>query len=40
MADKTMTRAEVVAMVRDHFLAGSMPTRTGSITTEEVMKSA
>src|SRR4030095_12578716 len=35
MADKTMTRAEVVAMVRDHF--GRMDTdKNGSITTEQV----
>src|SRR4249919_878528 len=39
MADKTMTRAEVVAMVRDNF--GRLDTdKNGSITTEEVMKSA
>src|SRR4249919_3809852 len=39
MADKTMTRAEVVAMVRDHF--GRLDAdKNGSITTEEVMKSA
>jgi len=39
MADKTMTRAEVVAMVRDHF--GRMDSdKNGAITTDEVMKSA
>src|SRR5262245_16768980 len=36
MADKTMTRAEVVAMVRDHF--GRLDAdKNGSITTDEVM---
>jgi len=39
MADKTMTRAEVVAMVRDHF--GRMDSdKNGAITTDEVAKSA
>ena len=37
MADKTMTRDEVVAMVREHF--GRLDAdKDGSITTEEVMK--
>ena len=37
MADKTMTRAEVVAMVRDHF--GRLDAdKNGSITTEEVLR--
>jgi Ca2+-binding EF-hand superfamily protein len=37
MADKTMTRDEVVAMVREHF--GRLDTdKNGSITTEEAMK--
>ena len=37
MADKVMTRNEVVAMVRDHF--GRLDAdKNGSITTEEVMK--
>ena len=39
MADKTMTRAEVVAMVRDHF--GRLDAdKNGSITTDEVAKGA
>ena len=39
MADKIMTRDEVVAMVRDHF--GRLDAdKNGSITTEEVMKNA
>ena len=39
IADKTMTRSEVVAMVRDHF--GRLDSdKNGSITTDEVMKSA
>ena len=37
MADKTMTRDEMVAMVREHF--GRLDTdKNGSITTDEVMK--